>query len=536
MAMLAYNQMIPGPILKVNQGSNITIKATNDMKNHETTIHWHGLRITPESDGVPKEMWGMQDPMHEWDVFEYELTFPDEGMYWYHPHVREDQQQELGLAGNLWVISENDDWNPVDREEVLILDDILIEEKKIRSFDDEVTDHALMGRYGNIYLLNGQEDYKLRVQQNEIIRLYLTNVANTRTFRFAIPWAKMKRVGSDLGRYERDEWVGNIDIAPAERYIMELVFDEAWVYEIQNATPDFTDNIGMVEVVASEGRALESFDSLSSYTPISESIDPFRQYLDIEPSKKLRLSLEIHGAMAEMDHSMMMNDHHEEHGGIEWSDTMNTMNTAMTSENTTWQLIDEDSLEENMKINWKFTQGDIIKIRIFNDPDSDHPMHHPIHFHGQRFLVTNRNGVLQENLVWKDTVLVPMWEYVDILLDSSNPGKWMAHCHIAEHLSSGMMMNFEVLPSDEMQELRVVTVEARKFSFDPDIIRVKQWERVKLIIDNVDMLHGIGVPDMELFWDKEIILDTSTKGEFPFWCANFCGSGHENMTGKIIVE
>ena len=108
-------------------------------------------------------------------------------MYWYHPHVREDQQQELGLAGNLWVISENDDWNPVDREEVLILDDILIEEKKIRSFDDEVTDHALMGRYGNIYLLNGQEDYKLRVQQNEIIRLYLTNVANTRTFRFAIP-------------------------------------------------------------------------------------------------------------------------------------------------------------------------------------------------------------------------------------------------------------------------------------------------------------------------------------------------------------
>ena len=56
MAMLAYNQMIPGPILKVNQGSNITIKATNDMKNHETTIHWHGLRITPESDGVPKEM------------------------------------------------------------------------------------------------------------------------------------------------------------------------------------------------------------------------------------------------------------------------------------------------------------------------------------------------------------------------------------------------------------------------------------------------------------------------------------------------
>ena len=56
----------------------------------------------------------------------------------------------------------------------------------------------------------------------------------------------------------------------------------------------------------------------------------------------------------------------------------------------------------------------------------------------------NKNGVDSKNLVWKDTVLVPIGSYVDILLDITNPGAWMAHCHIAEHLTSGMMMTFEV--------------------------------------------------------------------------------------------
>jgi FtsP/CotA-like multicopper oxidase with cupredoxin domain len=73
-----------------------------------------------------------------------------------------------------------------------------------------------------------------------------------------------------------------------------------------------------------------------------------------------------------------------------------------------------------------------------------HPMQHPIHLHGQRFLVLNRNGVQQTDLVWKDTVLVPIGQYVDILLDVSNPGEWMAHCHIAEHLEAGMMFSFKV--------------------------------------------------------------------------------------------
>jgi FtsP/CotA-like multicopper oxidase with cupredoxin domain len=73
-------------------------------------------------------------------------------------------------------------------------------------------------------------------------------------------------------------------------------------------------------------------------------------------------------------------------------------------------------------------------------------MQHPIHLHGQRFLVLETNGERNENLVWKDTALIQTGDTVDILVEMSNPGKWMIHCHIAEHLEADMMLGFEVLP------------------------------------------------------------------------------------------
>ena len=90
-----------------------------------------------------------------------------------------------------------------------------------------------------------------------------------------------------------------------------------------------------------------------------------------------------------------------------------------------------------------------MKLRLVNEMDSDHPMPHPFHVHGAgRFLILARDGVVEPNLVWKDTVLVRTGETVDILLDVTNPGRWMAHCHIAEHHESGMMFSFDVAPVD----------------------------------------------------------------------------------------
>jgi FtsP/CotA-like multicopper oxidase with cupredoxin domain len=134
-------------------------------------------------------------------------------------------------------------------------------------------------------------------------------------------------------------------------------------------------------------------------------------------------------------------------GGIEWEDDMVEVNRTTTPANTRWKLVDRSTGAENREIEWQFRVGDQVKIRLVNEMDSDHPMHHPFHIHGAgRFLVLSRDGVEDPNLVWTDTVLVRTGEVIDILLDVTHPGRWMAHCHIAEHHESGMMFSFDVVP------------------------------------------------------------------------------------------
>jgi len=136
---------------------------------------------------------------------------------------------------------------------------------------------------------------------------------------------------------------------------------------------------------------------------------------------------------------------HQEADGLEWEDLMPEINRASDSCNMIWQLVDVDSGRVNWEIDWAFHVGDRVKIRLVNDLAQDHPMHHPFHVHGAgRFLVLSRDGVPDTNLVWKDTVLVRSNQTVDILLCVTNPGLWMAHCHIAEHNQSGMMFSFPV--------------------------------------------------------------------------------------------
>jgi FtsP/CotA-like multicopper oxidase with cupredoxin domain len=132
---------------------------------------------------------------------------------------------------------------------------------------------------------------------------------------------------------------------------------------------------------------------------------------------------------------------------IEWEDDMVALNRETNTTNMIWQLIDRDTGAKNGDISWKFTVGDRVKIRLVNEPGSDHPMPHPFHVHGAgRFVIMARDGVTEPNLAWKDTVLLFAGETVDVLLDVTNPGLWMAHCHIAEHNQSGMMFSFEVAP------------------------------------------------------------------------------------------
>ena len=129
---------------------------------------------------------------------------------------------------------------------------------------------------------------------------------------------------------------------------------------------------------------------------------------------------------------------------VEWSGTMPMMDWLPTTDQVEWVLRDQATGRENDDITWKFKVGDLVRVRLLNDRSTLHAMAHPIHIHGQRFLVLSVNGRPTANFVWKDTVLVPVGAVVEILLEVSNPGMWMMHCHIAEHLEAGMKTVFGV--------------------------------------------------------------------------------------------
>jgi suppressor of ftsI len=447
----AFNGQQPGPLLEVSRGSEITVAFTNRLP-QPTTVHWHGIRLDSRSDGVP----GMTQPaVPPGGTYVYRLRFPDAGMYWYHPHVREDVQQELGLFGNLRVrLAKGDEYGPANREAVLMLDDLLIGDDGMVPLGTESPTHALMGRFGNMLLVNGEPKYRLNVKRGEVVRFFFTNAANTRTFNLSFPGARMKVVGSDAGRYEREAWVEGVVIAPAERYIVQVRFDRPGKVALVNRVRgldhlygrffDETDTLGVVQVSRHrvEHDLGRSFDRLRGDTAGAAELERFRRAAERAPRKTLILALETRGLPPVTRRLMQLDSIY--FAPVEWSGTMPMMNWASTGRQVRWILRDPETGRENMDIDWRFRRAKPVRIRLVNQRASFHAMQHPIHLHGQRFLVLAVNGVPNENLVWKDTVLVPAGAAVEILLDPSNPGRWMLHCHIGEHLSAGMMAGFTV--------------------------------------------------------------------------------------------
>jgi FtsP/CotA-like multicopper oxidase with cupredoxin domain len=566
--MLGYNGSIPGPTLKVQQGSEIIVHVTN-QGDLDTTVHWHGLRLENKYDGVPHET---QAPIPVGGEFTYRIQFPDAGLYWYHPHIREDYTQELGLYGNILVVPATPDyWPPVDRELALTLDDLLVEDGKVAPFSPVETSYAAMGRFGNVFLTSGEPDLRLEVGVGEVVRLWLTNTANTRVFNVTLPGARMKLVGGDSGRVEHEQLVESVLLAPSERAVVDVLVDRPGELALEHHTPDRTYRLATVTVgdePATPSPAAREFELLRHAPELEAERQQLDRWLAAPPDKVLALVAQMDdpaampagagpvtyacpmhpevtsdepgrcpkcgmkllatqapaatvyacpmhpevvsdqpgrcpkcgmkllatqaptgyvcpmhpevtsdqpgrcpkcgmkllaaasvpkpaaadvaameeqgGQAAGHDH-----DHHGEgHGtaeGIEWEDDMVEVNRLTTTATMHWKFLDRTSGNDSPAIDWHFTVGERVKIRLVNEMDSDHPMHHPFHLHGAgRFLVLARDGVVEPNLVWKDTVLVRTGQVVDILFDVSNPGLWMAHCHIAEHMQSGMMFSFNV--------------------------------------------------------------------------------------------
>ena len=459
LTMLAFNRQHPGPLISVAEKSTIFVNFTNDTP-FPTSVHWHGVRLDNRYDGVPGVT---QDPVPPGGTFRYQIYFRDAGIYWYHPHHREDVQQELGLAGNVLVEPLDDGYySPVSREEVVMLDDLLEAADDPVPFGAGSANYMLMGRFGNVFLTNGEPDYGLEVDAGEVVRFFFTNASNTRTFNVSFrsttdpdaPPLPIKVVGSDGGKFEREAMVESVVLAPAERYVVEVLFDEPGAYSLTNHVQGINHRMGVFleertrlgTVAVSGARTADdrspSFHTLRVNEDVVSDIDAYRAEFDRPPDHELVLTLEVDSLPIPIEQSMRYDWVY--FNPVEWTGTMPVMNWSTTGADVRWILRDPATGAENMDIEWRFRLGDVVKIRLHNDRGAFHAMQHPLHIHGQRFLVLEQNGVPNPNLVWKDTVLLPTGSTTDILLELSNPGRWMVHCHIAEHLESGMRLVLDV--------------------------------------------------------------------------------------------
>ena len=457
--MMAYNGSIPGPTIKVKQGSTVTVNLIN-KSDIPTTLHSHGIRMENQYDGVPHMTQNQVDPG---ESFKYKLNFQDAGVFWYHPHIHEEYAQNIGAYGNFLVTSNDPNYlSPVNKEIPLMISDILLGPSGTPSFDIKNPSHILMGRYGNVYLVNGTNSYTSTVKSGDVIRYFLTNASNARPLRIAIPGAQIKLVGADNGKLEREVFIENVTIGPSERAIIDVYFPKSGNYTLENSTPAKSTVIG--NIIAVDGVDDFEGDSISYYNKfktlrtnydVIKDIDSYRNSFNKVSDKKITLFADI-ANMEGMHHAsegmQMLSGPSKDidlsggkFDGIEWEDEMMVMNSASNKDFVKWNIRDDKTGAVNEKINWAFKKGDQVKIEIYNDPKSPHPMQHPFHIHGNRFLVLSENGIKNTNMVWKDTANVPIGSRVDILLDASNIGDWMAHCHISEHLVGGMMFNYSVI-------------------------------------------------------------------------------------------
>ena len=404
----AYNELVPGPPMRVRQGDRLKVTVENGLAG-ETTVHFHGIRLPNAMDGVPHLT---QPPIDPGGTFVYEFDLPDAGTYWYHPHVRSAEQVGRGLHGAL-IVEEREPIR-VDRDVVWLLSDWrLLPNAQISDDFRNMHDMAHNGRVGNTVTMNGRVRESFAVRSGERIRLRLINAANARIFGLEFTGHKPKVIAYDgqpvaphepadgriiLGAAMRIDLILDMTGKPGERFQVVDNFYRNLEYRLLDL------------VYGTEQLRDKLLDSPMTLPPNTMP----------EPDMKTAERHEV-----TLNGGMMMRER-----GMAGMSMMEMMHTGKI-----W-FINGVAMMGHVMDPMLTLKRERTYILAMNNETA---WWHPMHLHGHAFRVMSRNGVPTRLREWQDTVLMSPREMVEIAFVADNPGDWMFHCHILEHQESGMM-------------------------------------------------------------------------------------------------
>jgi FtsP/CotA-like multicopper oxidase with cupredoxin domain len=415
-----YDGTVPGPTLRVKQGEELKVRLVNDLQ-EPTTVHWHGLRLPNAMDGVPKLT---QAPIAPGESFDYHFAPPDAGTFWYHTHFLSSEQLARGLYGVL-VVEEREPVE-IDRDLMLVVDDWrLMDDGAVEPSFGNFHDAMMAGRLGQYITLNSQDTLNVPVKTNERLRLRIVNTANARIFQLRIA-RHVARVMAVDGQPCPPEIAPNglLRLAPGNR--VDLFLDAT--LEPGSRAPILVDDLrgGELELGALVYDPGAPVRPAPLGEPKSLPANPLPQKLDF--ANALRLDVPLDGGGMSMMMGRMMS-----RGGGAFA------GYGIAPQERIWALAGVASTGHDGPPMFRVERGRTVVLNFVNRGAFSHAMH--VHGHHFRHLNRSDDGFAP---YWLDTVIVDVDRAERIAFVADNPGKWMLHCHMIEHMAAGMAAWFEV--------------------------------------------------------------------------------------------
>ena len=433
-ALWAYNGMTPGPAIRARRGETVKVRLVNEL-DQPTTIHWHGIRIDNAMDGVPDLT---QEAVPPGGSFDYEFTVPDAGTYWYHTHNKSWEQMARGLYGPLIV---DGDADGVMQDLTLIIDDWRLAPDGTIDADSfgSMRDWSHAGRLGNWVTVNSVDGSRLDLKTGMAARLRLINTANARIFNLGIDGLDMQLAGLDGQIFKEPvALAAPLSLSPAQRadiIVTPEAEGEHALFVVQGG-----DRIALAHLQVS-GPAGEPGDGIV-WKP-NGLPEP-----DLESATAVELLMEG-GAMGTMGSAMMGGGGPGMGGGMMGGGMGPGSGGGMmdggmmdmrelVGNGMAWAMNGVAGIPKLPLFSAK--RGQSVRLTMINDTRWPHAMH----LHGHHFRVLTRDGKPEPMTPWRDTVTLDPAQRAEIALLADNPGKWLLHCHMVEHMAAGMMTWFEV--------------------------------------------------------------------------------------------